>query len=675
MTNPHLAYRPDIDGLRAIAILSVVAFHAFPEWVHGGFVGVDIFFVISGYLISGILLRGLAGGNFSFVEFYARRIRRIFPALTLVLLSCLLFGWFSLFANEYKMLGKHTAASAAFFANFAFASESGYFDTAAELKPLLHLWSLGIEEQFYIFWPALLFLAYRHKFNLLQVTLLITLVSFCLNIGRIENHLTSTFYLPPTRVWELLIGSLLAYINLYKREQFDHFLSQVPRIFDKLQHNTYVSVSNFKSGLGLLLIILSVFALNKNHLFPGWWALPPTAGAFLLISAGHGAWINKRILSSNVLVSIGLISYPLYLWHWPLLSFARIMESGTPSREIRLTAVVLSFFLAWLTYWLLERHVRFRKHWSVPVVLILSLSLAAGLGYNIYSRDGLGFRHKTVESQLEPFKWDKNGLDRQDDCTNYFQELGQQYCLRSGNKPPSVALIGDSHANHLFYGLANFYARSGQGLLNLGFRGCPPFYNLESWLQSDEDMCKGRMNLLLDYILKEPGIKTVVLSGAWARYTSGTEHGNERRANDLRLKLLTNPQNQDNLDIFGQAMEQTLKQLLGAGKEIIFVIDTPELGFDPKTCVDYMPMKLTSRVQKTPCAIAKTEFEKRSNIYRTKVAEILYKFPTVKLWDTSKSLCDDQYCWVIRDGKILFRDSEHLSLDGSHYLGEHFTPK
>lgn len=183
----HPKYRPDIDGLRAIAILSVIGFHAFPFLVQGGFIGVDIFFVISGFLISTIIFGSLERGNFSFVEFYIRRINRIFPALLLVLITCFAFGWFVLLSDEYKQLGKHIAGGAGFISNFIFWNESGYFDNVAEAKPLLHLWSLGVEEQFYIIWPLLLWLAWKRHLNLLSIAIIVAVISFALNIYEIRN--------------------------------------------------------------------------------------------------------------------------------------------------------------------------------------------------------------------------------------------------------------------------------------------------------------------------------------------------------------------------------------------------------------------------------------------------------------------------------------------------------
>lgn len=678
MTNPHLAYRADIDGLRALAILVVVAFHAYPEWLHGGFVGVDVFFVISGYLISGILLRGLTANNFSFTEFYARRIKRIFPALSLVLISCLVFGWFALLADEYKMLGKHSAAGAAFISNIFYWQEAGYFDKSAELKPLLHLWSLGIEEQFYIFWPVLLFFAHRFGFNLFRFISFFCLASFAVNVVATAGNTVFSFYLPLTRAWELLAGGLLAFFNLNKREGLNFNLLWLDsRLSGSTTRNTNIKLSNnLKSWLGLILVLIAAVGFNTKINFPGFLAAVPVLGAVLIISAGPHAWANKNLLASKLMVFLGLISYPLYLWHWPLLAFLRIIEPDA-SFTMRFSTVALSLLLAWLTYQLLEKYVRKNKSWFVTFTLLIIMLLIAGAGFNIYSRDGLGFRHKQIESQLEPLKWDEKDLNRQSDCLRDFKKLGMEgYCLRSSTAPISVALIGDSHANHLFYGLERFYSRLGQGLINLGSGGCPPFYDLESRNKKVGEVCQGKMNYVLDYVVSSPSIKTVVLSGSSIQYTSGDGPGNEMREGDFELRSIDGGATaQRNVEIFGRAMDQTLSRLQHAGKDVVFAIDIPEMGFDPRACFASSFMKLTHRLPKTPCATVKQDVVSRSQIYRAKVTEILNRFPSVKRWDPADYLCDEQYCWAVIDGKAIYRDAAHLSLEGSLYLGDHFSPK
>ena len=348
----HTIYRPDIDGLRALAVLCVVFFHAFPTVLPGGFVGVDLFFVISGFLICTILYSNFAAGTFSVWDFYGRRIRRIFPALILVLSSCYAFGWFALFADEYMQLGKHIAAGAGFVSNFFFWQEAGYFDNAADTKPLLHLWSLGIEEQFYIVWPLVLWLGYRFRANLLAITVLVAITSFVLNIRgiNVKHDLVATFYSPQTRFWELLMGAILAYVTLYPIQRLKGLTA------NKVQHQ---KIQSIQSIVALILVILAVTLISKQTPFPGWWALLPTIGAVLFINAGPKALINRYLLSNKLMVWIGLISYPLYLWHWPILSFLRIIESEVPKVELRIAALVISLILSTLTYQLVEKPIRY----------------------------------------------------------------------------------------------------------------------------------------------------------------------------------------------------------------------------------------------------------------------------------------------------------------------------
>lgn len=391
---PHLShpkYRPDIDGLRAVAVLSVVAFHAFPAWMKGGFIGVDVFFVISGFLISTIIFENLDKGTFSFAEFYARRIKRIFPALLLVLIASYAFGWFALLADEYKQLGKHIAAGAGFVSNLVLWGEAGYFDNSAETKPLLHLWSLGIEEQFYIVWPFVLWLAWKKKFNLLTLTFIVAFISFYLNLKGIKKDAVATFYSPQTRFWELLSGSLLAWFSLYKKNSFSNYKVRVDGWLAKVIYRDTVeadgkTLSNVISFAGSLLLVYGFWRITKDVSFPGKWAVIPVLGAVLIIFAGPKAWINRRILSNEIAVWFGLISFPLYLWHWPLLSFARIIESEVPSRSIRIAAIVLSVVLAWLTYKFVERPLRLGKNGKGKVsVLVTLMAIVGSVGYYTYS--------------------------------------------------------------------------------------------------------------------------------------------------------------------------------------------------------------------------------------------------------------------------------------------------
>ena len=317
-----IGWRPDIDGLRALAVFAVFVFHAFPKVpvFKGGFVGVDVFFVISGFLISSIIYTQLEKGTFSFWDFYSRRIRRIYPVLLTVLTGCLVFGWFFLLADEYMQLGKHIAGGAGFVSNIVLYFEKGYFDNASATKPLLHLWSLGIEEQFYIFWPLILWVTWKLKRGaMFWVAMVIAAVSMVMNLYWYKSNPSLDFFMPHTRVWELLCGAMLAWGIL-------HWKGKAGVMKERLGGDR---VNHILSVAGFTLLIVSIVFMKERG-FPGWQATVPIAATVLVIMAGKEAIINKWILSNRVLVWFGLISYPMYLWHWPLLSMARIVKSEPP---------------------------------------------------------------------------------------------------------------------------------------------------------------------------------------------------------------------------------------------------------------------------------------------------------------------------------------------------------
>jgi peptidoglycan/LPS O-acetylase OafA/YrhL len=458
-------YRADIDGLRAVAVLSVVVFHAFPFKFPGGYLGVDIFFVISGYLISTVLYENLAEGSFRFLDFYARRVKRIFPTLLLVLSICFASGWFYLLSDEFQQLGKHIAAGAGFISNLILWQESGYFDNAAATKPLLHLWSLGIEEQYYIFWPMILFFIWRQKLNPLAVMACMTLVSFGLNIWQISGNPISTFYSPQTRFWELLIGSLLAYLTVFKKELLQKY---------KLGNDS------FQSLVGFLLLIVGLLFVNEKREFPGWWALLPTAGAALLISAGPSAVVNRYLLTNRLMVWIGLISFPLYLWHWPLLSFARIHAVGPPSAGIRIFLILLSIALAFLTWKFIEKPIRFgRGGLRKPLSLLVAMVVIGCIGYATFLAKGFGGYGPRGIHKSEFSAYFENSIPQ----WNYFSKINYEETYRNdcnfydirkyrdgraslvpvSQIAPScyekhaghkvVFIWGDSHAQQLYFGL------------------------------------------------------------------------------------------------------------------------------------------------------------------------------------------------------------------------------
>lgn len=482
----HPKYRPDIDGLRAVAVLSVVIFHAFPSSIKGGFIGVDIFFVISGFLISTIIFENLDRGTFSFGEFYMRRVRRIFPGLLLILIASYAFGWFSLLADEFMQLGKHVAGGAGFVANLVLWSEAGYFDKSAETKPLLHLWSLGIEEQFYIVWPVVLWVAWKRKFNLLTITILVGLISYYLNIHNVRQDATGTFYAPQRRFWELLCGSLLAWLTLYRRESFagfsaklDHWLAAAiyrdPREADG---RTLASVLSFT---GLLLLVYGFSRIDEQSHFPGSWALVPVVGAVLMICAGPKAWLNRHVLANKFVVWFGLISFPLYLWHWPVLSFMRIVRGGTPPTGARVAAVLLAILLAWLTYRFIEKPIRHGGNGLAKTGAMASAMLVmGGVGYFTFAQQGLEQRFPPEIQALAKvidFQWKENVRYEKCHLELLPPEKRDASCFE--NKKPSWVLWGDSHASSLYPGLHALQAQHDFGLTQVTQGACPPVLRLD----------------------------------------------------------------------------------------------------------------------------------------------------------------------------------------------------
>jgi peptidoglycan/LPS O-acetylase OafA/YrhL len=505
----HPPYRADIDGLRAVAVLSVVAFHAFPLLLRGGFIGVDIFFVISGFLISTIILGSLARNSFSFVEFYSRRIKRIFPALILVLASCFVFGWFVLITDEYKQLGKHIAGGAGFVSNFLFLNERGYFDNAAETKPLLHLWSLGVEEQFYIVWPLLLWLAWKLRFNLLILMIAVAAISFALNINSVSNNAVAAFYSPQTRFWELLMGAVLAHMTLNRQNVSSKL--EVWLGLAKMSDANRNWLINIQSISGAVLMVAAALIITRESSFPGWWAVLPTMGTVLIILAGSQAWLNRVVLSSRILVWFGLISYPLYLWHWPLLSFAHIVEADIPSIQIRVGLVLISIALAWLTYRWIEKPIRLGGYSEAKTIALFVLMATVGyVGYNCYERDGLGFRLKDRQAFSEYFEnsspewkyFKKINLyeNYREDCS-FFND--KEYRLGNPTEIPraeissscfegnslyshAVFVWGDSYAQQLNFGLKKQLPPNWQ-ILQVASSDCRP--NVDNAEPSATDFC------------------------------------------------------------------------------------------------------------------------------------------------------------------------------------------
>lgn len=687
--NYHPRYRPDIDGLRALAILPVVAYHAFPAYMPGGFIGVDIFFVISGYLISLIIFRSHSDRNFRLTEFYAHRIKRILPALLVVASACYALGWFALLPDEFKQLGKHIAAGMGFAQNFVLWSEAGYFDVATELKPLMHLWSLAVEEQFYLVYPALIWLAWRGgRSSVFAVVLIVGVTSFSLNATGATHNATATFFSPQTRVWELMAGSLLAYLHEFRawpttpmrwlrRALFNGVILR-PLHSDEARN---AALANIVSILGFLFIFYSIFALDNSIPYPGVYALLPVGGAFLLILAGRHTWVNRHLLANRLMIAIGLISYPLYLWHWPLLSFPHIMETETPSIGIRAAAVALAFLFAALTYWFIEKPVRYGLPTARKIVVLgISTILVGFIGYQTYQHDGLAFRineTKRLNALLAAARAPALPDEDRVRCKQSFLAPEDSHkCWIAKNSAPTIQLIGDSHARALYPGLRIALNGTSENLFHLGgVGGCPPFFDIISYQRNspeeEHDLCTTLTNYALHVAETSSTIHTVVLVSRGPLYLSGKGfyYGtfSDEENHDRVLQSADQPGLTDHYRIWEVAMRKTLSRLVARGKRVVFILDNPELGFYPSSCIDARPLRLFTRVRQ-PCAIPYKDFDERNRKYRELVASVLKDYPAVKAFDAAAPLCDKQWCWAMKDGQMLYRDDDHLSLSGAQMM-------
>jgi peptidoglycan/LPS O-acetylase OafA/YrhL len=490
-------YRPDIDGLRALAVSIVIGYHAFPRLFRGGFIGVDIFFVISGYLITAIIFKEIMITEFSVGTFYARRIKRIFPALIIVIGVTFLLGWFTLAPKDFRSLGENIAGAAAFVQNIVLIGQVNYFDIASDKKPLLHLWSLGIEEQYYIAWPLALLVIIRTKSNPLVLTLLLAVASFVIGLAILDRSAELAFYLPFTRAWELLAGSLLA-LWMYQSTRSSPAVSK-GYYFDRAMKTAAFRLQALGQRLAVAInqklvkeilpigaiagIAWAVRNFSSQSPYPGYYALVPVTAAVALI-VSRGALTNRMLLSNPWMVFIGLISYPLYLWHFPLIAFVKIVWFESVPHLIMVGVVVLSVVLAWLVYQLVERRVRFGSATEAKIViLVIGMSGVGFLGLAGYGTDGFPSR---ISEAVRGFvlTGDETSIHwRRGRCLLLPDQEASDFSIECGGdgRRPLLFIWGDSYAAALYPGL-NTLAEGGSryGVAEFTASACPPLINFVS---------------------------------------------------------------------------------------------------------------------------------------------------------------------------------------------------
>ncbi len=632
MTDHLSGYRPDVDGLRALAVLSVVIYHAFPQWLPGGFIGVDVFFVISGYLITGLILKAHEQNRFSFAEFYARRTRRIFPALMLILALGWVVGWLALTSNEYGKYGKYMAGGAVFLDNFMFWRDAGYFDSQPDTKPLLHLWSLGVEEQFYLVWPLLVAVSLKLFRRLWPLLVLGLISSLAYALWKTPIDPVGAFYSPLTRFWELLAGA--AWVS------WERHRSPTGSTLGGWSAATCATV-------GFVVLALGLGLIHGQRAFPGAWALLPVIAAVLLIAAGrHPGW-HQRVLQHPGLVWVGLISYPLYLWHWPLLSFARVLDGHTPSEAKRLALVVASVVLAALTHRFIERPIRFGPPSKTRMTaLLLGMAVLFGLGHWVSRGHGLSWRFAD-RLEADPTTM-VIGADRGrllNTCGLTDSEMvGIGYCIQDnkGVSPQFIAL-GDSKAEALFYGLAR---ESGPQ---------------QAWMLvgGTNFLGTGRDNdIALARIERDPAVQVVVFNNA-LRGLMPLEHGTGRV-----LKVPSEADQQRWID----AYSRVFARLQRTGRHVVFVLDNPTLP-DPNDCISgpmtSLPV-LSTLLHRSPnpkCVQRYSDHLQWTAPYYAFAQRLQAANPEVLVYNPVPLLCDPvtDRCPMAKDGTYLYSYGDHLS--------------
>jgi peptidoglycan/LPS O-acetylase OafA/YrhL len=647
-------YRPDIDGLRALAVLPVILFHAnlfFP----GGFVGVDVFFVISGYLITQIIERELSADRFSVVVFYQRRIRRIFPALFIMFAITTVIAYRVLPPLELKDFGRTLLASSAFYSNILFARRSGYFAPTSEFAPLLHTWTLSVEEQFYVCWPLLLRILSIPAVSKWKVpaSLSVFLGALMLSAHWVNTKPNAAFYLLPSRAWELALGALLCFPPVSR------MLVRIPR-----------TVASLASLAGILFLGIAVTSYDSLTPFPGFAALLPCTGAALIIAAGEGGpSLGGRILSLRPLVWVGLISYSLYLWHWPILVFGHLLANRNLDAIERGGLVMLTFIVAWLSWRFVEspfRNAQVARSGSRNWVIAgLGISAAfVALGAILFVHDGFPARGPDIGGFEKEVAAERKSLEESPCVVRTASLPGIESCLLGALSPASryeVVLWGDSHAAHLAPAFNEIGQRLGVTTREITKSGCPPVPGVRFFPAYESRVdCPAFNDAALRTVLGDKQVRVVVLAARWDAMVKGVVGSYAGNAALLTTDG-TRPSVSGSRQLFVLSLRKVLTALIDSGRHVILVGEVPlPLAADCITRARFnrQDENLCEKSQGTELA----ETEDLVNQALLKAAANLE--PGVQIVDPYEYLCGTQGCKVQENGRMLYLDGSHLSLNG-----------
>jgi peptidoglycan/LPS O-acetylase OafA/YrhL len=648
-----MEYRKDIDGLRAVAVLAVVFFHGRLPGFSGGFVGVDVFFVISGFLITGLIAEDCRRGRFSFLTFYFRRVRRILPALLCIYFASTALAALLMLPSDMAEFGRSLLSSAAFVSNHFFFHLADYFGGLSEQKPLLHTWSLSIEEQFYLVWPPLFVMVARWRTRWLPYCVGIAgALSLLASATMVSHHKEAAFFLAPLRAWELLLGAALA------------ILPRQPAISGRS--------AQISAGVGLSLIIASIVLLDESQPFPGLLALPACLGTAMLILVGtHAAPLVTRVLSLRPAVAVGLISYSLYLWHWPLLALARY-HFDRPLRWTELVSILSASLLAAIvTYRYVEqpaRHLRFHLAPRLVGAGVLSLGAIALVGHQIDKSRGWTFNLDPEIRRLDRISRTKNNY--RNSCSGAKTLSRTDEACTFG--PPrsfgsyDMVIIGDSHADHYpptmsvlaqQAGLSGRQVSAGRCLALFGY------YEITG-TPAQQAACRSLRDGMAQFVDKNPRLQLAVLAHHWSSYAGKTIW------EDVQPIYLLGSKHdqlsaQRSLEVLRQSLEQTIDFLTARGIHVLLMGEVPLYDRDPIKCIT---ATIKQGLGAQGCRISAEAVQERVGTTNRMLAEIAKRRDNVSFFSPLAAMCDKVWCSPVVDHVYMYRDRMHLNRIGAEYL-------
>lgn len=665
-------YRKDIDGLRALAIISVFLFHLNNNFLPGGFVGVDIFFVISGFLITGIIVKEIKEKRFSFSNFYLRRIRRIFPALFLVLFISLIVATLILIPANFAAFAKALRYATLQASNILFMKKTDYFAPQIDGNLLLHTWSLGVEEQFYVVFPIILVILSKfpkHKNLPFYGLLFLTILSFAFSCYFVKTNSQIAFFSLPSRFFELAIGALIAL---------------------KLENKTTKTNNEIMGFIGLSLIILSLFIVKKDN-FPGLSALLPTLGTGLLIFSGfdNRTWCRK-FLSGKLLVFIGLISYSLYLWHWLIIAAFREYTgieniALLPSLIIIIISLIISFF----SWKFIETPFRKKRTleaenkftFSVPAFgkslakitiytpMLVSLGLIIIFTITAINAQKSGWNWRILNFEnLKNNNPEFNTSLNSHDC---IKDLKYDSCASLGKKF-QILLIGDSHADHYAPAIQQWAQNKGFEVISITSGGCAGIFNVLNHAKNCKEMHDDLAKFLKSAEYQD--IKYVFLGSRWESYTYKSDTKNDflTDQNNPDLSLVNSKK------VFQIQLENTVKEITQSGKKVVILGQVPKMTdqvikYHERTTILLPISKIINphnhgkKYDKVPKQYSDSMTEFANHI----IGNIVAKYQNVTFFNPTKYLCDDKFCYAEKNNNWLYRDDDHINVKGSLYLKQY----